>query len=240
MNKRILNSFKQEATILRDLIRQRIYINPKLEKNIVSRFHKLYYDSNYFGRGSGNTYWLGVPTLKCPLDLWIYQEMIYDLKPDIIIESGTANGGTSHFLASICDLIGRGKIITIDIEDRPGKRKHKRITYLLGSSVSREIVDKVKKSINSKDKVMVILDSDHSQKHVAKELKIYSRMVTRGNYLIVEDSNINGHPVYPEFGPGPMEAIKEFLKENKDFKADKHKEKFYLTFNPSGYLKKIR
>ena len=97
----------------------------------------------------------------------------------------------------------------------------------------------VGKLISDKDKVMVILDSDHHKEHVLNELRIYGKFVTKESYIIVEDTNINGHPVYPDFGPGPMEAVEEFLRENKNFVIDKTREKFYLTFNPRGYLKKI-
>ena len=86
---------------------------------------------------------------------------------------------------------------------------------------------------------MVILDSDHGKDHVLNELRTYSPFVTKGSYLIVEDTNINGHPVLHDFGPGPMEAVEDFLKENQNFTVDKSKEKFYLTFNPKGYLRKI-
>jgi cephalosporin hydroxylase len=85
---------------------------------------------------------------------------------------------------------------------------------------------------------MVILDSDHHKDHVLRELEIYSKFVTNGSYIIVEDTNINGHPVRPKFGPGPTEAVKEFLKGSRDFVIDKSREKFFLTFNPNGYLKK--
>jgi len=143
------------------------------------------------------------------------------------------------FLASMCDLVNNGKVITIDIEDRKDRPQHERIVYLLGSSISKEIVSQVKGLISDKDKVMVILDSDHHKEHVLNEIRIYHKLLTKGNYLIVEDTNINNHPVYPEFGPGPMEAVEEFLKENREFVADKNREKFYLTFNPKGYLIKI-
>ncbi len=128
----------------------------------------------------------------------------------------------------------------MDIENKEDRPKHTRVTYLLGSSTSKEIVEKVQSFIRSKDEIVVILDSDHHKEHVLRELEIYSKFVTKGSYIIVEDTNINGHPVEPEFGPGPMEAVKEFLKDNKDFVIDKSREKFLLTFNPNGYLKKIR
>jgi cephalosporin hydroxylase len=179
-----------------------------------------------FGGTWADTYWLGVPVLKCPLDLWIYQEIIFEVKPDVIIECGTFRGGSALFLAHMCDLVNNGRIISIDIEYREDRPKHERITYLIGSSTSEEIVRKVKSLIRDRDKVMVILDSDHHKEHVLKELKIYSKFVTKGSYLIVEDTNINGHPVVPDFGPGPLEAVEEFLKENKNFVADRTKEKF--------------
>lgn len=240
MVKKILSLLKNEIKTLRSLIFHRIYTATGLEKEIVDQFHKLYYDSHIFGKTWGATFWLGIPTLKCPLDLWIYQEIIFEVKPNVIIECGTASGGSALFLASICDLVDNGRVISIDIEGREGRPKHKRIKYLLGSSTSKEIVGKVSNLIKGGDKVMVILDSDHHKEHVLNELRIYSKFVTKGNYLIVEDTNLNGHPVNPNFGPGPMEAVEDFLKENKDFIVDRKREKFYLTFNQKGYLRKIK
>lgn len=228
-----------EVLTLRKLLRRRIHSSPQVEKDVIESFHRLYYNAHLFGRAWVNTSWLGIPALKCPLDLWVYQEIIYELKPDVIIESGTAGGGSAFFLATICDLVGHGKIITIDIEDKEGRPEHERITYLLGSSTSEAIVEKVRSLIREDEEIMVILDSDHSKGHVLNELRMYSFFVTKGNYLIVEDSNLNGYPVVPDFGPGPMEAIEDFLQENKDFVVDGDKEHHYLTFNPRGYLRKV-
>jgi cephalosporin hydroxylase len=158
----------------------------------------------------------------------------------MIIETGTAGGGSALFLASVCDSLDHGNVITIDIEAQKDRPKHKRLKYLVGSSTSQEIVQQVRKGIGRKRKVMVILDSDHHKEHVLNELKIYSRFVTPGSYLIVEDTNINGHPVLSSFGPGPMEAIQEFLKDNENFVVDESREKFFLTFNPKGYLEKVK
>ena len=206
------------------------------ESDIVDEFHKLYYESPDTWR---KTFWLGIPAQKCPLDLWIYQEIIFEVKPDVIIECGTFAGGSALFLASVCDAVKRGTIITIDVEDREGKPKHKRIKYLLGSSTSKEIVDKVRRSTRNRHSVMVILDSDHSKDHVLNEMRIYSTFVTKGSYLIVEDTNINGHPVFPDFGPGPMEAVQQFLSENKVFAVDRSRAKFYMSFNPNGWLRRV-
>lgn len=235
MLKEFLLLLKDRVKALCCFVYRRKHYSPKLEKSI-DRFHKFYYHSGV----ASETYWLGIEAHKCPLDLWIYQEIIYKTRPDVIIESGTAYGGSALFLASICDLVNHGEILTIDIEKKKGRPRHKRIRYLAGSSTSKKIVEKVKRLIGGKNKVMVVLDSDHHKEHVLKELRIYSKFVTKGNYLIVEDTNLNGHPVKPDFGPGPMEAVARFLRENKDFVIDRDKEKLYLTFNPKGYLQKIK
>lgn len=212
--------------------------SPRAEGRIVRRFHKLYYESME-RTWKNNTFWLNVRVAKCPLDLWIYQEIIAETKPDIIIETGTAYGGSALFLASICDQLNRGRIITIDVRDLPDKPRHARIEYLLGSSVSDEIVEKVKTSISANDRVMVILDSDHSEEHVLRELNIYSKLITIGCYLIVEDTNVNGHPVWRLHGPGPMEGTKRFMSAQSAFTVDREREKFFMTFNPKGYLRRV-
>lgn len=206
------------------------------EQETIDNFHKLYYHK---GTTWQDTRWMGIKILKTPLDLFIYQEIIYEIRPDLIIETGTAYGGSAYYMAHICDILGNGKIITIDIETNNNRPFHQRINYIHGSSVDSKIIDKVKSYINSETIVLVILDSDHSKDHVLKELNLYNNLVTKNSYLIVEDSNINSHPVYPTFGPGPMEAIVEFLRDNTKFVVDKYREKFMLTFNPSGYLKKV-
>lgn len=203
---------------------------------VVDSFHRLYYDSEVFARTS----WLGVSALKCPLDLWIYQEIIHDSRPDVIVECGTASGGSALFLAAICDLVGNGRIITIDIEERPGRPQHPRVTYLHGSSTSPAIVEQVRRAVAEDDRVLVLLDSEHSKDHVLAELRAYSSFVTPGSYVIVEDTNIGGHPVRPDWGPGPTEAVDEFLAENSAFAIDESREKFFLTFNPRGYLRRTR
>jgi len=215
----------------------------KSYRKAIDKFHKLYYDNGK--KTWGNTFYFGISTYKLPLDLWIYQEIIYKIKPDVIIESGTYKGGSSFYLAHLCDAIGRGNIITIDNLDykqRVDKKvlEHKRIRFIKGSSLDKETISQIKKILKPQSKVLVILDSDHKKEHVLKELRIYSKFVTKGSYLILEDTNINGHPVYKKFGPGPMEALRLFLKENKKFKSDKNMEKFLVTFNPKGYLLKIK
>jgi cephalosporin hydroxylase len=195
----------------------------------------MYYDSNVYRR----TYWRGVETQKCPLDLWIYQEILHELRPDVIVETGTFNGGSAFYLATLFDVLGGGRVITVDLEPQPNLPVHPRITYISGlSSAAPEAVSRVRALLKPGESVMVILDSDHSRNHVLDELRLYARMVTPGQYLIVEDTNINGHPALPAFGPGPMEALDDYLKEDDAFEIDPNREKFYMTFNPRGYLKR--
>lgn len=208
---------------------------PSKKSQIVHDFHKLYYDSHVWH----STQFLGIPTQKCPFDLFIYQEIIHEIKPDYIIEAGTAFGGGALFLATICESVGKGKVLTIDITKQGNPPKHPRIEYIIGSSTSQEVIEKVANKIRGSKKVMVILDSDHSKAHVLKELYEYNKFVTKGSYLIVEDTNVNSHPVYPEHGLGPMEALDEFLESNKEFVIDSTREKFLISFNPRGYLKRI-
>jgi cephalosporin hydroxylase len=215
--------------------------NPTLlERRTIRKFHQLYYDSRTGGKPWRHTFWLGTRILKCPLDLWIYQEMLHELRPDFIIETGTAYGASAHYMATLCDLLGNGKIISIDIEAQPDRPTHPRLTYVLGSSTDEKIVAGTKEQIAGAKSVMVILDSDHSRDHVLAELKAWSSVVTVNSYMIVEDSNINGHPADPNWGPGPMEAIDAFLAKDKRFEVDPTREKFFMTLNPRGYLKRIR
>jgi cephalosporin hydroxylase len=212
--------------------------NVPTSSSILDAFHEWFYVNE--GTTWKNTQWLGVPIEKCPLDTWIYQEIIYETKPDVLVEAGTFKGGSAYFFASMFDLLKRGRVLTIDIRDYPGKPRHGRITYLLGSSTSDSILQTVKRSIHPGEKVMVVLDSDHHKAHVANELRLYSGVVTVGNYLVVEDTDINGHPVLSSFGPGPMEAVAEFLRTNSNFVQDRSREKFGVTLFPGGWLKRVR
>ena len=186
-----------------------------------------------------STKWMGVPALKYPSDAWSYQEILYDTKPDLIIETGTKYGGSAFFFANLLDLIGAGRIITIDIEEAENRPVHPRIHYLTGSSTSQEILRCVEKFASPAKRIMVILDSDHSEKHVYEELLAYHRFVSPGCYLVVEDTNVNGHPVCHNHGPGPMEAIERFLPNHPDFRTDPERERLGITAHPKGFLKRV-
>ncbi len=218
----------------------RLYMGRSQRRDVVDRFHALYYDTGTLGKTWSETTWLGTRVAKCPFDLWTYQEILAEVRPDVIVECGTLYGGSAAYFASICDLLGQGRILTIDVRARPDRPEHPRITYLEGSSTDPAIVARVRAEIGASDVVLVILDSDHRKEHVLEELRTWSDVVTVGSYLVVEDTNLNGHPVAPEFGPGPMEALEIFIQEDGRFVPDAEREKFYLTFNPRGYLKKLR
>ena len=184
--------------------------------------------------------WFGVPFIKFPHDLIFYQKIIFETKPDLIIETGTKHGGTTLFLAQMLDLVGNGQIITIELNSwRKLKFYHPRIIQLIGSSTDPEIFNK----IDFRGKVMVILDSDHSKAHVLKELELYAPMVSKGCYLIVEDTNIG---IYDKRfwdwrdrrkQNSPLAALKEFNLTG--FEPDNRIEEFYLTMSHDGYWVRI-
>ncbi len=231
---KIARVLANELQVWRRMLYKKTAVGGVSGKTLIDAFHRLYYDSYVWNE----TTWFGAKVMKYPGDLVIYQQLVAETKPMVIIETGTAHGGSALFFAHLMDILGGGKVITIDTKVQPGRPAHPRIKYLTGFSTSQDIMERVKNMLRPGDRIMAVLDSDHGKDNVSRELKAYSPLVTPGNYLIVEDTNINGHPVYPAFGPGPMEAVEEFLRENHDFEIDRAMEKFLVTFNPSGFLKK--
>lgn len=203
----------------------------------ITLFHKLIY---YHRRDTTwkDTKWMGVPVQNIPSDLWVKQEIIWETRPQLIIETGTFDGGSAMFYASLFDLIGEGEIVSIDIDPQPNLPIHPRITFITASSIEPSVVEQVKAMSEGK-RVMVVLDSDHSESHVRKELDAWATMTTPGCYLVVEDTNVYGHPVLREHGPGPMEALNDWLKTKPPFKNDASREKYLVTFHPRGYWKRI-
>jgi len=200
-------------------------------------FHLAYYYAPE--RTWRNTWWMGRQVEKTPLDLWIYQEILHETRPQVLVECGTNLGGSAAYFASLFDLMGDGRVISIDVRSRE-RPAHPRIRYLEGSSTAPAVVEQVRALLRPGERVMVVLDSDHSERHVLQELRTYAPLVSVGQYLVVEDTNLNGHPVAPSHGPGPMEAVRRFLRESRDFEADGGREKFLMTFNPGGYLRRAR
>jgi cephalosporin hydroxylase len=170
-------------------------------------------------------------------DLWSLQEIIYETNPDCIIETGTAHGGAALYYAEISE--PKCKVISIDIVHKDHIPLHKKITYICGSSLDKPIIDKVKKLIKGCKRIMVTLDSIHLKDWVMMELDVYSKLVSKGQYLIVDDTNLNGHPVLTsKTAQGPYEAVQKWIKHHPEFKIDRNREKFGFSFNPSGFLLK--
>jgi cephalosporin hydroxylase len=221
-------------------IRRRRWVRKKerYKRYIINEFHKIYYPTLIH-----EAFWLGVPALKCPLDCWVYQEIIFRTRPEIIIETGVCFGGSTLYLASILDIVGSGSIIGIDIDLSKVYnivKKHPRVTLIEGNSADPVVLNKVKARCNGR-KTMAILDSDHNAEHVLKEMVSYSEVVTSGSYIICEDTNLNGNPVFSPipYNPGPKEAVEMFLEKNADqWEIDGNCEKFLMTCNPGGFLKK--
>ncbi len=204
---------------------------------------------------SYNFSWLGRPIIQLPQDILAMQELIWRLEPDLVIETGIAHGGSLVFSASMLELIGgRGQVLGIDIDIRSHNRveieKHplsKRIKMIQGSSTDTKIAKKVYAFAKDKKKVLVVLDSMHTHDHVAKELELYSPLVSSGSYLVVFDTVIEDMPenFFPDrpWGKGnnPKTAVWEFLKKNDRFVIDKEIEnKLLITVAPDGYLKCIK
>lgn len=201
-----------------------------------------------------NFTWLGRPIIQLPQDMVAIQEIIWKIKPDLIVETGVAHGGSLIFSASMLELLGgKGRVIGVDIDIRTHNRaeieKHplsRRIDLIQGSSVDPQIAAEVRKRAQGCERVLVILDSNHTHQHVLDELKLYSPLVTAGSYLLVFDTLIEDMPDdlikdRPwRKGDNPKTAVWEFLKSNPRFVPDKEIEsKLLLTVAPDGYLKCI-
>lgn len=204
-----------------------------MDKKIVDSFHIEFEKHKVYEKVT----WLGVPMFKLPMDLIIMQELIFKVRPDFIVETGTAHGGSALFFASIMRLLGQGKIITVDIDNRCDFEDEK-ITKILADSADEGTVRFVKTLVDGR--VMVFLDSWHSKDHVLRELRLYAPLVALGSYIVVEDTHVNNHPVPWQWGEGPYEAVQEFLKENDNFIVDTRCEKLGVTYNPSGYLQRVK
>lgn len=184
--------------------------------------------------------WLGVPVWQDVLDLWIVQEALSELRPALLIECGTNRGGSALFYANLFDLMDHGRVITIDIE-RLHNLDHPRVEFIHGSSTAAEVFEHVRAAAAETDgAVMVILDSDHSEHHVSKELELYAPLVTPGSFLHVQDGIIDELPVMRVDRPGPLPAIKRFLAAHREFVWERERsERFLITHHPMGWLRRL-
>lgn len=190
-------------------------------------------------------WWNGWQIVKHPNDLMMYQEIIWQTQPELIVETGTYSGGSALFLANILDAMGPkdSKVITVDITVAPELPDHPRIKFLQGkSSTDLRVLEIIREAARGKKKTMVILDSDHRMEHVLKELKLYAPLVTKGAYLIVEDT----HPLSVYSGDEdrddgyPAGAIKQWNPDKNGFWVDDRRERFLFSQNPGGYLRRMK
>lgn len=232
--------------------------NERIENNVhdmkLQQSSKTFMKNTIRTKYSYNFSWMGRPIIQYPQDIIAMQEIIWNVRPDLIIETGIAHGGSLIFYASMLELLGKGKVLGIDIDIREHNRreieKHpmfKRITIIEGSSVEKNVIEKVHKYAQGKKRVLVCLDSLHTHDHVLRELEAYSPLVTRGSYCVVFDTIVEDLP--DEYssdrpwgkGNNPKTAVWKFLEGNDRFVIDKEIEnKLLITVCPEGYLKCVQ
>lgn len=184
--------------------------------------------------------YMGIQTWKNPIDFWVYQELIFKLKPDVIVEIGIHKGGSSLAFAHLLDRNEKGRLIGIDISLSKVDSKaidHPRVSMIEGDAVL--LFERVRDEIPEGTTVLVIEDSSHEYENTLALLRTYGQLVTLESYFIVEDG-ICHHGLDIGPNPGPYEAARTFVQENSSFQIDRTHEDFLVTWNPSGYLKKIR
>jgi cephalosporin hydroxylase len=186
-----------------------------------------------------STSWLGVPIWQNVLDLWTIQETIAEIRPALLIETGTHRGGSALFYAHLMDLMDQGRVTTIDIV-QDHDVSHPRITFMHGSSTDPEIVAQVRAEAEAADgPVMVILDGNHARDHVAEELELYAPLVTPGSLLLSQDGVIDELGIFRDSRPGPLPANRRFLDSHPEFEYDSERnERFLLTHHPLGWMRR--
>ncbi|MEM6256999.1 MAG: cephalosporin hydroxylase family protein [Planctomycetota bacterium] len=201
-----------------------------------------------------NFTWMGVPIIQFPQDIVAMQEIIWRVRPDLIIETGIARGGSLVFYASMLELLGEGHVLGIDIDIRPHNREvieahpmFKRITMLEGSSISEDMAVRVREFAKDYKTVLVVLDSNHTHEHVLRELELYAPLTSVGSYCVVFDTVVEDIPAgsFPDRpwdkGDNPKTAVWAYLKQDERFEidADIH-DKIMVTVAPDGYLRRLR
>jgi len=216
------------------------------DQEIIDAFHVLWYERRQ-RQTWRNTTWMGVELQQCPLDAWLYQELIHRTRPQVFVEIGIKRGGLTLYLASLFQMLNgddmsTGHVVGVDLGVRAAREVvggHARVTLVEGSSTERSTFDNVRRAVAGRP-AMVLLDSDHTAQHVRAELDLYHRLVPIGGYLIVNDTNIGGHPALSWKETSPWDAVHDFIAEHPEFVIDRECEKHMLTQCPDGYLRRIR
>jgi len=206
--------------------------------------------SNWQRKLSYEVTWLGIPIIQLPEDILMVQELVWKNRPDVIVESGVAHGGALILYASLMELLGRGRVIGVDIEIRKYNRlaieshpASRRITLIEGSSTDTSIFESVRARIKPGESVMVMLDSNHTRDHVRAELELYAPLVGPGGYIVVFDEVMpmvadapNGKPSWDL--DNPLEAVRDFLEAHPDFEVDRSYERLATTYCRGGFLRR--
>jgi len=221
----------------------------RTDREIVDDFHRLFVESKQIF----SERWFGIETWQHPFDVWMTQEIIWEVRPDVIVETGTLRGGSAALWASILEHANPdGRVITIDIHDGRTPEAlalpvyQRSVDFLLGSSTDPRIVAEVARRVAGR-RVLVILDSLHSKEHVRAELEAYSSLVSVGSYLIVQDTHLGDTVPFwfleneeDHWLPGPLAAIEEFLAGGDRFEVDRNRERLLASNNRGGFLRRVR
>lgn len=225
------------------------YLGPILRRIGSTQLAKLLYDrvgDLYLGTVVRHTdnfadvTWLGHPIWQNVLDLWTLQEAIAEIRPSLILETGTNRGGSAMFYANLLDLLDNdGRVVTVDLE-RMHDLVHPRIDFLIGSSVGADVLGKMQAAVErAEGPVLVVLDSDHRREHVAAELELYAPFVTSASLMLAQDGIVDAHRIFSEGRPGPGPAIAEFLAHHDEFYVDESRDRRFLaTHHPRGWLRR--
>ena len=210
------------------------------DQDTIDAFHLLWYEQRQ-RQTWRNTTWMGIELQQCPLDLWVYQELIHRTRPQVFVEVGIKRGGLTRYVADLFELIGADDtVIGVDIETKHAYDEvsgHPRVTLVQGSSVDPGLFARVRDLVAGRP-AMVLLDSDHTAEHVRAELRLYHELIPPGGYLIVNDTNIGGHPALEWKESSPWDAVHEFVAAHSEFEIDRDCEKHMLTQCPSGFLRR--
>lgn len=195
--------------------------------------------------------WLGIPIIQLPEDILMMQELVHKVRPDVIVETGVAHGGSAVLYASILELLRKGRVLSIDVEIRKYSRlaiqSHplsSRITLLEGSSTDPAVLRHVREAVRPTEVVMVVLDSNHTYKHVREEMELYAPLVTPNSYLVVFDGVMEQLADVPAgssewIRDNPAAAMRDFLAVHPEFQIDGYYNRLGVTYCPSGFLKRI-
>lgn len=190
----------------------------------------------------GKSRWMGVPAYKNPLDAWIVQEILHEVRPETVVEIGSAQGGGALYLAHLLDLLGEGEVVSVDVDRSAFRVEHPRIRCVTGDSGAKDVRDEVASRCRGR-RTLVIHDGDHRRDAVLRDLEAYAPLVSLGSYLIVEDGIIDLFEPGDGIGTredGPLRAVEAFLSAHPEFEVDSTRERYLLTYNPSGFLRRVR